>query len=269
MSPSESVAFEFLRVQNASEANGAGVNGSTTLEFGPGKQLAKPRLQDLWRIKPQMMQKVLSSIGFSEDKKTDFAHVNHQAKGFNGCSEASSHAEMMELFPVSRGFGSNPGVAEKNITVRSAISQTDSVSRSVPAKAPEQQSTAQLAIFYNGMVNVYDVPPEKAEAIMRFAGDNSLNKTSTPKINSCKIKQILKPLPSKPASNADNEDQPERHPVGLEIVRKLSVQRFLQKRKDRINSVAPYTTMNTATLPSKAWKDSEDQIILSLACPSQ
>jgi hypothetical protein len=33
--------------------------------------------------------------------------------------------------------------------------------RSVPAKAPEQQSTAQLAIFYNGMVNVYDVPAEK------------------------------------------------------------------------------------------------------------
>jgi hypothetical protein len=80
--------------------------------------LMNATVQDLWRIKPQMMQKVLSSIGLSEDKKTDFAHVNHQAKGFNGCSEASSHAEMMELFPVSRGFGSNPRVAEKNITVR-------------------------------------------------------------------------------------------------------------------------------------------------------
>ena len=64
-------------------------------------------MQDLSRIKPQMMQKVLSSIGLSEDKKADFAHVNHQAKVFNGRSDASSHAEMMKLFPVSTGFASS------------------------------------------------------------------------------------------------------------------------------------------------------------------
>jgi hypothetical protein len=43
MSPSASVAFEFLRIQNTSEANGMGGNGSTSLEVGPEKQLAKPR----------------------------------------------------------------------------------------------------------------------------------------------------------------------------------------------------------------------------------
>lgn len=270
MSSSASVAFEFLRVQNASEANGMVVNGSTSLELGPGKQLAKPRfMQDLSRIKPQMMQKVLSSIGSPEDKKANFAHVNRQPEGFDGSSETSSHAEMLKLFPVSTGFGSNPRVTEKNINLPFAIGQADSDSRSVPAKVPEQQSINQLTIFYNGTVNVYDVPADKAEAIMSLAVANSSSNTAISTMTRPKIEQIWKPLPSKPASNAVKENQIQRLPVGLEIVRKLSLQRFLEKRKERINSVAPYTTLKTATLVSKEGKRSDDQIILSLACPSQ
>jgi hypothetical protein len=51
-----------------------------------------------------------------------------EAKGFNRRSEISIHAEMMVLFLVSTGFGSNPTVTEKNITVPFAISQIDLVS---------------------------------------------------------------------------------------------------------------------------------------------
>jgi len=266
MSTTASVALEFLRVQNASEANGTVVNGCTSLEFCPGKQLAKPRsvMQDLSRIRPQMMQKVLSSIGLSEDKK---------AESFNGQSEASSHTELMELFPVSTGFGSNPRVAETNITLPFATGQTDPDSRSVPAKAPEQSSTAQLTIFYNGAVHVYDVPAEKAQAIMSFASSNSSINTGTSPTTSSQIEQISKPFPSKPPSkpqsNAVNEKQTHRPPIGLEIVRKLSLQRFLEKRKERINNVAPYSSMKTETLPSKVEKDTADQIFLSLAGPTQ
>ena len=86
-------------------------------------------MQDLSRIKPQMMQKVLSSIGPPEEKKTGFAHVNRQAEGFDGRSEISSHAEMLKLFPVSTGFGSNPRVTEKNINLPFAIGQGDLDSR--------------------------------------------------------------------------------------------------------------------------------------------
>lgn len=262
MSTTASVALEFLRFQNASEANGTVVNGCTSLEFCPGKQLAKPRsvMQDLSRIRPQMMQKVLSSIGLSEDKK---------AESFNGQSEASSHTELMELFPVSTGFGSNPRVAETNITLPFATGQTDPDSRSVPAKAPEQSSTAQLTIFYNGAVHVYDVPAEKAQAIMSFASSNSSINTGTSPTTSSQIEQISKPFPSKPQSNAVNEKQTHRPPIGLEIVRKLSLQRFLEKRKERINNVAPYSSMKTETLPSKVEKDTADQIFLSLAGPTQ
>lgn len=272
MSSSASVATQFLRVQNASEANGTALNGtgSTNLENFAGKQLAKPRfMQDLSRIRPQMMQKVLSSIGLSEDKKADFAHVISQAEGSNEQSELPSHAELMELFPVGTGFGSNPKATETNIALPFENGQTAPDSRSVPAKASEQPCTTQLTIFYNGSMNVYDVPTEKAQAIMRLASSNSSLNTRTSPTTSSKIEQISKPLPSKPKSNAVNGSQTQRPPVGLEIVRKLSLQRFLQKRKERINNVTPYTTMKTATLPSKVGNDSEDQIFLSLACPSQ
>lgn len=271
MSPTASAALESLRVQNASEANGMAVNGSNTLESCPGRQFAKPRLlQDLSRIRPQMMQKVLSSIALSEDKKADFVLVKREAESFNGKSEAPSHAELMELFPVSTGgFSSNPKVPETDITLPFATGQTDSDSRSAPAKATEQPSTAQLTIFYNGAVNVYDVPAEKAEAIMSLASSHSSIKTGISPTTSSKTEQMSKSLPSKSQPNAVNENKTQRPPIGLEIVRKLSLQRFLQKRKERINNVAPYTTMKTVTLPSKEGKDSADQIFLSLAGPRQ
>lgn len=270
MSPTTSVDLQFLGVHNASVAK-----DSNCLAFGSEKQLQKLKLmQDLSRIKPQMIQKVLSSIGISEYTNVNLTHVNLQAEGFNGRSESSSHTEMLKLFPISTGtgssFGSKPSVTENKITLPLAIGQNDpDSSRSVSAKALGQQAIAPLSIFYNGAVNVYDVPAEKAEEIMRLCSANSSSNTRTSTISGSKIEQISKPLSSMPGSNSVNEIQAQRPSVGLEIVRKLSLQRFLQKRTERFNRVAPYTKMTTAPLPAKAEEESDNQITLSLACSSQ
>jgi len=260
MSSTTSVDLKILGVYNASVAK-----YSHSLEFGSEKQL--PKLKYLSRIKPQMIQKALSSIGISECKNFDLTRANRQAESFNGRADSSSHTEMSKLFPTGTGssFGSNPSVTENKINLPLATGQNDPDSR----RSVSAQATAPLSIFYNGAVNVYDVPAEKAEEIMRLANANSSSNTRTSTISSIKIEQISKPLPSKPASNSVNEIQAQRPPVGLEIVRKLSLQRFLQKRKERFNIMAPYTKMTTSTLPAKAEEESDDQITLSLASSSQ
>eukprot|EP00253_Pinus_taeda_P011182 PITA_11182 len=243
MSPGASVGFEYLHVQNASEANATGMKHTNSLEFGPEKHQARTRfMQHLSRVKPEMMLKLISSNKQSEDKKV----------------------EIMELFPLTTGFGSNPRVTESNISLPSEIGLTNP--KCVVAEVPEKLSTSQFTIFYNGVVNVYHIPADKVEDIMKLVSSNSSSNKRTCKITSGKIEEISGQQPSKSALNAVNENQPQKVAAGMEIVKKLSLQRFLQKRKERLNSVAPYSTVETATLLSKAGKDSDDQIILSLGC---
>jgi len=203
-------------------------------------------MQHLSRVKPEMMLKLISSNKQSEDKKV----------------------EIMELFPLTTGFGSNPRVIESNISLPSEIGLTNpNSSRFVVAEVPEKISTSQFTIFYDGVVNVYDMSAQKVQDIMKLASANSSSNITTSEITSGKIEEISGQQPSKSALNAVNENRSQKVAAGLEIVNKLSLQRFLQKRKARLNSVAPYSTVETATLPSKAGKNSDEQIILSLGCP--
>eukprot|EP00253_Pinus_taeda_P007603 PITA_07603 len=210
MSPGASVGFEYLHVQNASEANATVMKQTNSLEFGPEKHQARTRfMQHLSRVKPEMMLKLISSNKLSEDKKV----------------------EIMELFPLTTGFGSNPRVTESNISLPSEIGLTNP--KCVVAEVPEKLSTSQFTIFYNGVVNVYDIPADKVEDIMKLVSSNSSSNKRTYKITSGKIEEISGEQPSKSALNAVNENQPQKVAAGMEIVKKLSLQRFLQKRKER------------------------------------
>ncbi|XP_024378251.1 uncharacterized protein [Physcomitrium patens] len=132
-----------------------------------------------------------------------------------------------------------------------------------PGGPCKQPRTAQLTIFYAGMVNLYDdVPVDKAQAIMLFAGSESTwssNLMDPPQAGSVASGRTFSapttvPLstPGPPAPQAlttsasgppssvlpgmvfSNLRQPSTTNVELPQARKASLARFLEKRKDRV-----------------------------------
>ncbi|XP_057726626.1 protein TIFY 10A isoform X1 [Arachis stenosperma] len=104
---------------------------------------------------------------------------------------------------------------------------------------------AQLTIFYGGEVMVFDdIPAEKAEEILSLAKrGNSC---------ACASTQHTRPYLFQPHSQLQSAPV-----VGdLPIARKASLHRFLEKRKDRIASKAPYQSSSPVSVPNKAAESS-------------
>ncbi|KAL1319660.1 hypothetical protein HN51_064461 [Arachis hypogaea] len=152
----------------------------------------------------------------------------------NSCYSATT----MELFPTKEN---------NNVTTM------DLLYPRAPAYAPAPVNTsafkdgkgAQLTIFYGGEVMVFDdIPAEKAEEILSLAkrGNSS----------ACASTQHTRPYLFQPHSQLQSAPV-----VGdLPIARKASLHRFLEKRKDRIASKAPYQTSSPVSVPNKAAESS-------------
>jgi jasmonate ZIM domain-containing protein len=177
----------------------------------------------------------------------------------------------MELFPQKSG-----SVMEE---------VTKKVDFSVNKTEPE---TAQMTIFYAGQVIVLnDLPADKAKEIMLLASNGSshnlgayasmpvqkpIQPTNLVATNSSTpVQKPIQPTNLVPTNSSivsnigtnmaqERVQQPPKHIVAdmPKIARKASLTRFLEKRKDRITTRAPYETSKTTAFPpkpaqSKSW----------------
>ncbi|XP_057833098.2 protein TIFY 10b [Cryptomeria japonica] len=200
MSQPHFITIDFLGIGNDETAK---ENTSSAMDSQP--QLMKRRAMQscLRKIKPHMLQQVLSDCGVSEDLKT------------------------MQLFPQHAG-----GFQLDNKDYQLPLLDTKfSISEALNFKPPTKPSSSQLMLFYNGVLNVYgNISSDKAKVIMTMAASNG----NTANLSNCEA--FPKPLRESISKLQGSANQ--RHHLGiahwkLPLAKKKSLGRFLQKRTAR------------------------------------
>lgn len=124
----------------------------------------------------------------------------------------------------------------------------DCIPRLPPATIPENPSRAQLTIFYAGRVYVYDdIPTDKAQALILMANSGSYPHHKVESGWGSQVeKKISVPVMKLPEGSVIHLQpaSPNVRTGYIPIAKKHSLQRFLEKRHDRVNAKTkcPYKT---------------------------
>ncbi|CAL9073265.1 unnamed protein product [Musa textilis] len=168
--------------------------------------------------------------------------------------EEEPRVDTMELFPQRAGFGPSSGTAL--------------AAHGKPGDASDvrEPKRAQLTIFYGDKVLVFDsFPSDKAKDLMQLA-----SKVTSTTQNSCYVEPSSSALAAAVVDHRTNLSDQETKFVtssvsnslaahsnlerttqsDLPIARKSSLQRFLEKRKDRISAKSPYQVTGSSESPA-------------------
>ncbi|KAE8672990.1 Protein TIFY 9 [Hibiscus syriacus] len=172
--------------------------------------------------------------------KSQFQKFLDRRRSFRGLQGAISkmNPEMIKSV-ISSGLTNPPSQdqieSNKSASVPSSPKETQSLFPALPLltsaarAAPENgPGTAPLTIFYNGTVSVFNLPRDKAESILKLAVEG--------------VSETVESIDSEVATPSSDQQQQllETLDEDLPIARRKSLQRFLEKRKERLTCASPY-----------------------------
>lgn len=186
------------------------------------------------RVEEEIARKVTMSLLPKNMQKEDIVSASE--------GQGEYYLNSLNLFPLTRL--SSKEESPKITTNRRELPR--------PTEEPKT-TTASMTIFYAGKVLVFDdLPEDKAQEVISLA-TQGITKSTNPQTSvetQTQPQSLASPSNSNMVATQDKQhtvSQEAGGPSELPIARRTSLFRFIEKRKDRVASAAPYQIHNNSS----------------------